>query len=423
MLLAACADTPKYPELEPTKRQHAAGPTISGELAYRQRIPLPQDSLALVELRENGGDGSVVADWRRSLLGRQVPIRFDLVYDPAALDPTKRYGLRAAIFTGGQPTWASDARPLAIDGSGGKIDAGTLLLTPYQGLAFARTLKCGERTALFGIGRRDGRDLPQLAIGERRHDLRQVPAASGARYEAIDDPRTTVWNKGDRATVTVGGVAWPECNVQNAPAVVAPLRLRGNEPFWLVEIGATLQLRTPDSTLEGPMPAMQVRDGVRRYEGSLQGRPISIEAKPQRCIDSMSGMPYPLTAEVQFDGRTMKGCGGNPADLLTGPEWVVEDITGGTTERSQATLGFGADGRLSGRASCNRFTATWTLSGEGLTIGRAAATRMACAPDLMQQEDRLLDILDKTQRFEIAADGALLLFAGDGRRITARRGP
>jgi heat shock protein HslJ len=46
---------------------------------------------------------------------------------------------------------------------------------------------------------------------------------------------------------------------------------------------------------------------------------------------------------------------------------------------------------------------------------------MACAPSVMQQEDRFLDILQKARRFEINAAGTLLLFAPDGRRIAARR--
>lgn len=429
-LLAACA-TPKYPELEPTKRQAAQGPAIVGELATRQRIALPADSLAVVELRELGGQGSVVADWRRTLLGQQLPIRFELIYDPAQIDAAKNYGVRAAVIAGGQPLWVSEAKPVKPAG-GGSTDAGTLLLAPYQALAFASTLDCGGRQAQFGIARRDGQDLPQLVVGERRYDLRQVPSASGARYEAIGDPRTSVWNKGERTTVTVGGEVWPECETRKAEAAASaaaaasaspPLRLRGNEPFWLLEIGATLRLRTPESTLEGPAPKMQAGDGVRRYEGSLQGRPISATVSNQRCVDSMSGMPYPFTAEVRFDGRSMKGCGGDPAELLLGPEWVVEEITGGMLDRSRATLAFGADGRLSGRASCNSFFASYTLTGEGLGIGRAGTTRMACAPELMQQEARFLDILQKVQRFEIAADGALVLASGDGRRIKARRGP
>jgi heat shock protein HslJ/membrane-bound inhibitor of C-type lysozyme len=368
-----------------------------------------------------------VADWRRTLLGQQLPIRFELVYDPAQIDAARNYGVRAAIIAGGQPQWASEAKPVTLAGGGG-TEAGTLLLAPYQALAFASTLDCGGRQAQFGIARRDGQDLPQLVVGSRRYDLRQVPAASGARYEAIGDPRTSLWNKGERTTVTVGGEVWPECETRKAAAAAAapaaaPLRLRGNEPFWLLEIGATMTLRTPDSTLEGPAPQLQAGDGFRRYEGSLQGRPISATVRYQRCVDTMSGMPYPLSAEVRFDGRSLKGCGGDPVELLLGPEWVVEEITGGWLERSRATLAFGADGRLSGRASCNSFFASYTLTGEGLGIGQTGTTRMACAPELMQQEARFLDILQKVQRFEIAADGALVLASGDGRRIKARRGP
>jgi heat shock protein HslJ/uncharacterized lipoprotein YbaY len=422
VLVAACAPPPRHPELGPSRRPVATGPLIRGELTYRQRIALPPDSLAVVELRDNAGNGPVVAEWRRTLAGQQVPIRFELAYDPARLGAAASYALRGAIFAGGQPAWASEPRLVTV--GGGDVDAGTLMLAPYRPMAFASTLVCGDRRALFGIGKRDGRDVPQLAVGERRYDLREAVSASGARYEAIDDPRTSVWNKGNRATVTVGGEPWPECEVVPVAAAAAPPRLqaRGNEPFWSLDIDATLRLRTPSATLEGPAPQRQMTDGVRRYDGTLDGRPISVTAREQRCADTMTGMPHPLTVEMQFDGRTLRGCGGNPADLLVGREWVVEDIGGGMIDRSRATLAFAPDGRLAGRASCNSYTATYTLSGEGLAIGKGATTMMACAPSLMQQEDRFLDILHNARRFEITDSGALVLITADNRRITARRG-
>lgn len=393
---------------------------ISGELTYRQRIALPPDSVAVVELRDNAGDGQVVAEWRRTLGGQQVPIRFEMPVDPGQLKPGQRYAVRGAIFTGGQPAWVSEAQ--RVTPAAGAVQAGTLLLAPYRPLAFATALKCGDRVASFGVGKRDGRDVPQLAVGDRRYDLREVVAASGARYEAIDDPRTTVWSKGDRFTLVVGGEAWPECEAQRAGGTPASatVRARGNEPFWSVEIDQTLRLRTPDRTVEGPAPAARIVAGVRRYDGTLDGRPINVALRQQRCTDTMTGMPHPLSAEVQFDGRTYRGCAGEPADLLVGPEWVVEDITGGMIDRSRATLTFGTDGRLGGRASCNTFTTTYKLTGEGLAIGKTAATMMACAPGLMQQEGRFLDILQQATRFEISDTGALLLIAPDGRRITAR---
>lgn len=419
--LTACDSPPRHPELPPSTRPQPTGPFIRGELTYRARMALAPDSVAVVELREAEGNGPVAAEWRRSLAGLQVPIRFEMAFDPHKLQPDGRYALRAAIFSGGQPAWASEAVPVRV--GAGSVEAGAVLLTPYQPTAFASLLRCGDRVATFGIGKRDGRDVPQLVAGDRRFDLRQVAAASGARYEAIDDPRTSVWNRGGRATVIVAGEAWPECDVQRAggESSATTLRARGNEPFWALDIGPTLRLRLLTETLEGQAPEAQFADGARRYAGTLQGRPIAVAAREQRCADTMTGMPHPLAVEMQFDGRTYRGCGGNPADLLIGAEWVVEDIAGGMVDRSRATLMFSPAGGLTGRASCNTFTSRYTISGEGLTIEPAAATRMACARSLMQQEDRFLDILPKVRRFEITANGALRLIAPDGRSITARR--
>ncbi|WP_051150367.1 hypothetical protein [Rubellimicrobium thermophilum] len=39
-------------------------------------------------------------------------------------------------------------------------------------------------------------------------------------------------------------------------------------------------------------------------------------------------MPYPETVEIATGGQTLDGCGGDPAVLLAGGEWVVESIDG-----------------------------------------------------------------------------------------------
>ena len=108
---------------------------------------------------------------------------------------------------------------------------------------------------------------------------------------------------------------------------------------------------------------------------------------------------------------------------MRGAEWVVEDIGGaGIVDRSRATLKFDGDGRLTGLSSCNSYTTSYALPGEGLTIGRIASTMMACAHALMDQEQRFLGILQQVRRFDFTDDGALLLIDGRDRKITARRG-
>lgn len=112
----------------------------------------------------------------------------------------------------------------------------------------------------------------------------------------------------------------------------------------------------------------------------------------------------------------------SPADLH-GVEWVVEDLNGGgIIDRSRATLVFGADGRLSGRASCNTYTAAYTASGDTVRVSDVVGTSRTCAPSLMAQEQRFYDALKNATRFQFRADGALVLHADDGRRILARRG-
>jgi hypothetical protein len=54
--------------------------------------------------------------------------------------------------------------------------------------------------------------------------------------------------------------------------------------------------------------------------------------------------------EVTLGGETLGGCGGDPLDLLAGPEWVVEDIGGrGIIDASRVTLDVAQGGGWAGR--------------------------------------------------------------------------
>jgi len=389
---------------------------VRGELASRARIALPADAIAIVELTRPQ-DGRVIAEQRIALDGRQAPIAFELRVQRAALRDDTGYALRGAIHSRGQARWLSD--PVDVRLARGDVNAGTLMLRPWEAVAFASRLDCGPRTARVGIVRRDGSDVTRLTIDGERYELNSVVSASGARYEAAGDPTTQLWVKGDRATLTLRGEALHECTVvRDAPDSV---RARGNEPNWRLELGTALLFVGPDLRIEGTAPPAQFVNGVRQHAGIVNGRSINVALTPRVCRDNMSGMPHPYVAEVVVSGRAFRGCGGEPESLLVGVEWVVEDIGGGLIDRSRATLEFGVDGRLAGRASCNAYTTTFKLTGESLTIGATATTMMSCAPSLMEQEGRFLDILQRVQRFDIGDTGALVLHDDRGRKITARR--
>jgi heat shock protein HslJ len=206
---------------------------------------------------------------------------------------------------------------------------------------------------------------------------------------------------------------------------VNPFIARGNEPGWRLDLdGDRMTLVTQNGTKRtvAPPPAAQRTDAFTRYAGRTDGADLTVTIFNRRCKDTMTGMHHPNAVEVVLDGRKLSGCGGDPATLLQGGEWVVTDVAGkGLVDRSRATLNFGGDGRVYGRGSCNNYTAQYTITGEALTVGKTAGTMMACESAVMQQESLFLDVLRNVRAFDFRDDGALVLLAGDGRTITARR--
>jgi heat shock protein HslJ len=106
---------------------------------------------------------------------------------------------------------------------------------------------------------------------------------------------------------------------------------------------------------------------------------------------------------------------------LAGTSWVATGYNNGkqavvsVVANTEITANFGADGTLSGSAGCNQYTASYQTSGQNITIGPAAATRMACEQPVMDQETQYLAALSTAATYRIdgntlelrTADGAL----------------
>ncbi len=213
-----------------------------------------------------------------------------------------------------------------------------------------------------------------------------------------------------------------------APAAVpaiSAVRARGNEPFWSVDLSeAAIVLTTPEGETRTGAPVLDTTfaDGSVLYVASGDKGEIAVKVADQVCTDSMTGMPHPQQVRVWTGGQELQGCGGEPASLLQGAEWTVEEFGGKTPAKdSRITLNFGADGSLSGSSSCNRLATSYKLTGEGLAIAQGAGTMMACEPPVMEQESAFLALLPQVNQFGVADDGALLLKLADGRTIRARR--
>jgi heat shock protein HslJ len=262
----------------------------------------------------------------------------------------------------------------------------------------------------------------RMTTGTATYDLERVVSASGVKYQAKNDPGTVFWTKGTETLIDIDGKHLADCTRPGPD-----LRAQGNEPGWSLTIsGDRLDLVTDYGATHQTLALLPPTREADRTLFRTSDNETLVSVSDDICRDSMSGMTYPKTVTVTQDGTSLNGCGGDPATLLTRGEWLVEDVNGGgIIDRSRGTLLFtgtedGEEPRVGGRAFCNRYTARYELTGEGLTIGNAAVTRMACAPALMDLEQKFLDILMNTQRFELTETGALVLYTGDGRTLTAR---
>lgn len=414
LLMAGCVHDPSTAAADPEKLPQSM--IIRGELSYRQRIALPPDTVAVVEWRAGPAPtGEVVAERQFPLGGRQVPIDFTFEVGPADIRPGFVHVVRGALRSSGGMHWISE--PLAIDTKVAVHDLGTLMLERQQrpGLVVSDLL-CGAQRARV-ISTAQG--LVLETVGGRLM-LREIVSASGARYQLPNDPGTEFWNKGERATVRLAGDDWPECEVTPAAALIA----RGNEPGWRLDLDAeTLTLNWDYGAHEfaATTPAPVFSERATSYGIRIDDRRLAIAVHDQICADDMTGMPHPKRVIVSIDDRILRGCGGEPKDLLLG-EWVIEDVDGrGSIDSARATVVFDGGGRIGGRGSCNNYGGSYRLSGEGLAVSDLFSTLMACAEGLMRQEQQVFAILEAVGRFELDETGALILHAHDGRTLTARR--
>jgi heat shock protein HslJ len=205
-------------------------------------------------------------------------------------------------------------------------------------------------------------------------------------------------------------------------------RAIGHEPSWsLVRSVNEMTLETDFGanrvSFEVPVAA-RIDESTLSYTALVNGETLRLTVERALCIDTMSGMPRPDRVTIVLGTKRLTGCGGEPASLLQGRDWTVASLAGKPVlQEPPITLTFAADGRLSGSASCNRFGAGYTVTGEGIAIEKGMSSMMACEEPVMAQEQLFLSLLERVSRFSFDPDGALLLHTNDNRLIAAKRPP
>ena len=101
------------------------------------------------------------------------------------------------------------------------------------------------------------------------------------------------------------------------------------------------------------------------------------------------------------------------AEGLPGSEWEPTELNGESFAAiSEIFLRFEQDGRFFGNGGCNAFQGSFVTNGDAILFSPAAMTRMACPPEISQQETDFTAALMTVRMFE--RDGiALVLSNGE----------
>ncbi|WP_376695625.1 META domain-containing protein [Wenzhouxiangella sp. EGI_FJ10305] len=393
---------------------------IEAELFYPERVALPGDAELLVAVDAVGREGrTTLTRFSTRLEGHQVPIPLGFTVEPENSDPVL-YELSAAILSGDRLLRLTG--PTLVLPRDGRARMERIHLRHPLEAGFGQSWQCDSTGLMFGaVG-----EQVFLAVDRQLHALEPVPADSGLRYQSVGDSGIGIHEKSGDIQFIRDEEPGPEC--RRVTALEPPLSGGGNEPGWQVTIDDDHIELTSDygqTSTEASLIGSGSSGLTTRFRGIGDNGPILAAFGQSVCRDSATGMPHPYSVEVQFDGGRLDGCGGRPRDLLLGTDWRVTRLdgeavpeTGADDEEVMITIAFDAEDRVSGRAACNRFTADYELGGEGLSISPAASTRMACREPRMQLESRFLDLLGSVRRFNIGADGELVLITTGG-RITA----
>jgi heat shock protein HslJ len=188
-------------------------------------------------------------------------------------------------------------------------------------------------------------------------------------------------------------------------------------------------------------------DGCNRYTVDYTTRGAAIDL-PERAASTQMACPPNVMKQAQAfmtalggaksyrieNGRlqllsadgTMRATLVAQSQSLAGTTWRVTGINNGkgavasVVAGSTVTMAFTADGRASGSAGCNQYTAGYAADGSRLRFTTPASTRKMCAGEgLMEQEQMFLKALESVATMRVEgnrlemrnAQGALLVSA------------
>lgn len=440
--------------------QHAS---VSGTVAYRERIALPPTAaleVTLEDISRADAPSNVIARIRVPTPG-QPPIPFDLPYEIGRIDARNRYAVRARIYDGERLLFTSTENVLVLTQGRGAVVSLTLQMAggARGGAAPGRGIPAPSSPAPAVEPTPQVLPPPVTLTGLPATFTGTLPCADcpGIRYELNlfpDDSyflRTTYQNRPAVATDDLG--SWVLSSdrrvivLRGATGKTEMFAIRDNTRLRKLdvngqEIRSTLpyDLRRTSSftplALRGRLTGSYsyMADAARFVECSTgQSWPVAEEgantALQRAYVEARAKPGAPVLATVEghmATRRRIDRAGTEPVLVVDRVEALrasdtcqkrfaalpLEDTTWkltmlgtkpyveGPNQRSTPSLTFRSDSKaFSGSGGCNRLAGNYQIGAESLTM-RAVGTLMAC-PGAGDTEQTFTRALNDTRRYRI----------------------
>ncbi len=184
---------------------------ITGNVTYRQRMALPPDAVIDVTLEDVSlvdAPAKVLVLQIFSTEGRQVPIPFQLKYDPAQILPGHRYQVRAKIVSAGQTIFTTTtAYPVITDGAPTDVTLMLEQVTPPPETA-------SDPEASPAIQSQPAPNQPEAGHAAPAETVQSEPDASQPTPDSVARA-----SRSSVANVTLDGTYWKLVVLDGKPAL------------------------------------------------------------------------------------------------------------------------------------------------------------------------------------------------------------
>jgi len=436
---------------------------ITGTATYRERVALAADAeleVSLLDVSRADARAEVIATVRKPNPG-QVPIAFEIDYDPDKIRPDGSYVVRALLYEHGRPRFTGDqSYPVLTRGAGTTVailmrsNSGAPAAGPAPGKeggdtglgslppGFAGLLPCADCTGIRYLIQllpggaylqrttylRDGHDDSSYQLGtwSRSSDGRTLILSGGTEgpaYWAVEDRKTL------RKLDAVGNpiesnLPYKLIRTATLEAMEPRLRMAGNFRYQ----ADAARFRDCATGLEWPVA---MSDDYRSLESayttgrsapgaellvSLQGR---LEARPR-----MEGAGSQPTLVVEKFLRAMPGrtCEDRHARTeLANTRWrpvrIGDRAVNVSADQHEPWIELDpASKRVVGSGGCNRIGGSFEAGNGTLRFGTLISTRMICPS--MSNETAFFKALDATRRYRLL--GRMLELLDDHGNLLAR---